>query len=97
MGSKIYTQNHIWQATGRETTQQTRHIDPMMVQCWSTVHDVGPPLDQYWVDMLHLLGTQSGLILPAWSALLLCKAKRPYLLTYKVSRYGLSALHGRLS
>ena len=29
----------------------------MLVQCWSTVYDAGPTLDQHWVDVSCLLGT----------------------------------------
>ena len=32
-------------------SQQTRHFDPMLGQCWPTVYDVGPTLAQNWVDM----------------------------------------------
>ena len=34
---------------GRSTvfTQQTRYIDPMLVQCWFTVYDADPTLDQH--------------------------------------------------
>ena len=38
------------------TVQQTRDIDPMLVQCWSTVYDAGPTLGQHWVDVSRLLG-----------------------------------------
>ena len=36
--------------------QQTRHIDPMLDQCWPTVYDVGPTLFQHWIDAPYLLG-----------------------------------------
>ena len=26
-----------------------RYINPILVQCWSTVYDAGPTLDQHWV------------------------------------------------
>ena len=43
----------------RIANQQTRDIDPIMNQCWSTVYDSGPtlvqPLDQCWADVLCLL------------------------------------------
>ena len=38
-------------------TQQTRDIDLMLVQCWATVYDAGPTLDQHRVDDSCLLGT----------------------------------------
>ena len=38
------------------TTQQTRHINPMVVQCWASVVDGGPALDHHWVDVSCLLG-----------------------------------------
>ena len=36
-------------------TQQTRDINPMMVQCWSTVCDAGPTLYLHWVNVPCLL------------------------------------------
>ena len=36
--------------------QQTRHIDPMLEQCWADVVDGGPTLVQHWVDVLCLSG-----------------------------------------
>ena len=32
-------------------TQQTRDIDPMLVQCWASVVDDGPTLNQHWVNV----------------------------------------------
>ena len=40
-----------------EPTQQTRDIDPMLDQCWSTVYDAGPTLIQHRVDVSCLLGS----------------------------------------
>ena len=37
-------------------SQQTRYINPMLAQCWPTVYDAGPTLDQHWVDVSCLLG-----------------------------------------
>ena len=37
------------------TRQQTRHIDPMLGQCWASVVDGGPTLAQRWVDVSCLL------------------------------------------
>ena len=31
--------------------QQTRYIDPMLFQCWSSVADGGPTLKQHWVNV----------------------------------------------
>ena len=36
--------------------QQTRDIVPMLVQCWSTVYDAGPTLNQQWNNVSCLLG-----------------------------------------
>ena len=41
-------------------TQQTRHIYPMLNQCWANVVDGGPTLVQCWIDVLCLL--PSGLL-----------------------------------
>ena len=38
------------------TPKQTGDIDPMLNQCWSTVHDAGPTLVQHCVDVSYLLG-----------------------------------------
>ena len=38
-------------------SQQTRHIDLMLDQCWPTVYDVGPRPIQHWVDASCLLGS----------------------------------------
>ena len=39
-----------------EASQQTRDIVPMLVQCWSTVYDAGPTLNQQWDNVSCLLG-----------------------------------------
>ena len=36
--------------------QQTQDIDPMLVQFWPTVYDVGPPLNQHWVNVTCFVG-----------------------------------------
>ena len=33
------------------SSHQTKHIDSMLDQCWSTVYDAGPTLDQHWVNV----------------------------------------------
>ena len=38
-------------------TQQTRDIEPLLVQCWSTVYDAGPTLNQQWLNVSCLLGS----------------------------------------
>ena len=40
----------------RCSSQQTRHIAPMSVYCWSTVYDAGPPVTQHWVTVSCFLG-----------------------------------------
>ena len=37
-------------------SQQTRHIDPTLGQCWPDVFDVGPALTQRWVNVSCFLG-----------------------------------------
>ena len=37
-------------------TQQTRDIEPLLVQCWFTVHDADPTLNQHWLNVSCLLG-----------------------------------------
>ena len=37
-------------------SQQTRDIDTMLEQCWSTVYDGCPTLIQHCVDVLCLMG-----------------------------------------
>ena len=37
------------------TTQQTRHIYPMLDQHWPTVYDIGPTLVKHWIDVSCLL------------------------------------------
>ena len=32
--------------------QQTPYVDPMLVECWATVFDVGPTLNQHWFKAL---------------------------------------------
>ena len=34
---------------------RTRHIDPMLDQCWANVVDGEPTLGQHWIDVLCLL------------------------------------------
>ena len=59
-------------------------------QCWCNVSPSSATLDQLLFYVLCFLG-----LYYRW--ILLCKAKRQYLLTCRVSRYGLSALRGDLS
>ena len=40
-------------------SQQTRDIVPMLVQCWFTVYDAGPTLNQQWDNVSCLLGLMS--------------------------------------
>ena len=41
-------------------TQQTQEFESTLVYCWSTVYDVGQTLNQHWLNVLCLLGTQSS-------------------------------------
>ena len=44
-------------------THQTRDIEPLLVQCWPTVYDVGPTLKQQWLGVSCLLGNcMSGML-----------------------------------
>ena len=38
-----------------------RGIEPMLYQCWASVVDGGPALEQHWVDVSCLLG-RTGII-----------------------------------
>ena len=42
--------------TGLSTCQQTRYVEPMVVQFWASVADGGPALNQHWVDVSCLCG-----------------------------------------
>ena len=35
--------------------QQTRDIEPLLVQCWASVYDAGPTLNQQWLNVSCLL------------------------------------------
>ena len=37
------------------TSQQTRGIHPMLFQCYPTVFDAGPTLQQHWINTVCLL------------------------------------------
>ena len=41
------------------SSQQTQDIVPMLVQCWFTVYDAGPTLNQQWDSVSCLLGLMS--------------------------------------
>ena len=43
-------------------SQQTRDVDPMLVQCWPTVCDSGPASNQHWFKALCLL-IAAGLVM----------------------------------
>ena len=36
-------------------SQQTRHIDPLLDQCWANVVDGGPTLIQHWIGVSYLV------------------------------------------
>ena len=40
-----------------QLSQQTRRLDPMLFQCWSSAVDGGPILKQHWVKSSRLLGS----------------------------------------
>ena len=37
-------------------SQKTRDVKSMLVQCWTSVSDVGPVLNQHWLNVSCLLG-----------------------------------------
>ena len=39
--------------------KQTWITDPMLFQCWSSVYDAGPTLNQHWVDVSSWLWSRS--------------------------------------
>ena len=41
-------------------TQQPQDADPMLIQCWASVVDGGPTLDQHRANVLCLLGGVKG-------------------------------------
>ena len=41
-----------------QSARQTREIDPVLVQCWASVCDAGPTLNQLRVNVPCLLGTE---------------------------------------
>ena len=41
-------------------TQQTQDIEPLLVQCWSTVYDAGSTLNQQFLNILCLLGRNNS-------------------------------------
>ena len=43
-------------------TQQTRHIDTMLVYCWAIVCDAGPILNKHYFNVLRLLGIRSDTV-----------------------------------
>ena len=40
-----------------QLSQQTRRLDPMLFQCWSSADRDGPILKQHWVESSRLLGS----------------------------------------
>ena len=52
--SLLFTRNR---AYAHVPVQQTREINPMLVQCWASIVDGGPTLYQHWLDASCLLGS----------------------------------------
>ena len=46
---------YLWFNTLCLLTQQTRDVQPMLVQCWASVEDDGPTLYQHWLNVSCLL------------------------------------------
>ena len=51
-----HTLIQFWYDVNGDESQQTRDVDPMLIQCWSSVYDAGPPLNQHRVNVSCLLG-----------------------------------------
>ena len=50
------------------SSQQTRDVHPVLIQCWSSVFDAGPTLNQHWMKVLCLLGcVLEDCVLPGFS------------------------------
>ena len=43
-------------ADGLMSGHPSNGVQPMLVQCWATVVDGGPTLNQHWLDTSYLLG-----------------------------------------
>ena len=59
------------------TSQQTRYINPMLVQCWSTVYDVGPTLGWYIVFVVHWHPSKHDTSTQCWSNVSPCLRRWP--------------------
>ena len=68
---------------------------PPLAQCWASVKDVGPGPPQFWANVLSQLGRYSHSAHTWTDQYSSAKQKRQYLLTCKVSRYFLLALHDK--
>ena len=53
--SAIVGQNFVSTRDTRTHSQQTRYIDSMLVQCWATVFDAVPTLNQHSINVSRLL------------------------------------------
>ena len=53
--SAMLGQNFVYTRDTRTHPQQTRYIDSMLVQCWATVFDAVPPLNQQRINVSCLL------------------------------------------
>ena len=63
-----------------QNTQQTRATDLIVSQCWATVYDACPTLDQHWVGVSCLLGRSVWLVCgwEGWSLILvICHCTSP--------------------
>ena len=80
--------------------QQTRyvdHVDRMLVQWWSTVYDVGPTLNQHWVNLFCVQGNHGNTAMQSQKPVSAHMYSKQILLFIAVSRYcriRLSHLHG---
>ena len=50
----------VWSVSSQHHAQQTRDVGPLVGQCWSSVYDAGPTLDQHWAKVSCMLGGFTG-------------------------------------
>ena len=54
---RVYTQSWSWGYKAAIVPQQSWGVEPIVVQCWPTVCDVGPTLIHHWFNVSCLLGS----------------------------------------
>ena len=51
---------------GIALSQQTQYVNPMLIWCWSMVHNADPTSNQHWVNVLCPLGCWSDIFRVNW-------------------------------